>query len=114
MAPSLPITFAVALTALLYCRGWFAAREAFPNAISARRLGAFLAGLMAVWAATGSPLAHLDHELLTAHMAQHLVLMTIAAPLILVGAPVVALLHAVPSRAISGFLRSGRMRAAQP
>jgi cytochrome c oxidase assembly factor CtaG len=31
------------------------------------------------------PLAHLDHHLLTAHMAQHLLLMLVAAPLILVG-----------------------------
>jgi cytochrome c oxidase assembly factor CtaG len=33
-----------------------------------------------------SPLAHLDHHLLTAHMAQHLLLMLVAAPLILFGA----------------------------
>ena len=40
-----------------------------------------------MWAAVGSPLAALDHHLLTAHMAQHLLLMTVAAPLILLGAP---------------------------
>jgi putative membrane protein len=33
-----------------------------------------------------SPLAHLDHHLLTAHMVQHLLLMLVAAPLILFGA----------------------------
>ena len=32
-----------------------------------------------------SPVAHLDHHLLTAHMAQHLILMLVAAPLILPG-----------------------------
>ena len=32
-----------------------------------------------------SPLAHLDHHLLTAHMVQHLLLMIMAAPLILLG-----------------------------
>jgi len=32
-----------------------------------------------------SPLAHLDHHLLTAHMVQHLLLMIVAAPLILLG-----------------------------
>jgi putative membrane protein len=32
-----------------------------------------------------SPLAHLDHHSLVAHMAQHLILMLVAAPLILLG-----------------------------
>ena len=34
-----------------------------------------------------SPVAHLDHHLLTAHMAQHLMLTLLAAPLVLLGAP---------------------------
>jgi putative membrane protein len=40
-----------------------------------------------VWVAVAvaSPLAHLDHHLLTAHMVQHLLLTLVAAPLILVG-----------------------------
>ena len=46
----------------------------------------------------GSPLAAMDHQLLTAHMAQHLLLMTVAAPLILLGAPAIALLHGLPQR----------------
>jgi putative membrane protein len=48
----------------------------------------FLAlGVSAASIVIASPVAHLDHHLLTAHMAQHLVLMLIAAPLILRGAP---------------------------
>ena len=39
-----------------------------------------------MWIVAASPLAHLDHHLLTAHMAQHLLLMLVAAPLILLGA----------------------------
>ena len=42
-------------------------------------------GFASLWIAIASPLAHLDHHLLTAHMAQHLVLMIVAAPLILSG-----------------------------
>jgi putative membrane protein len=57
---------------------------------SAWRIAAFLAGLISVWAVAGSPLATMDHHLLTAHMAQHLLLMTVAAPLMLLGAPAVA------------------------
>jgi putative membrane protein len=34
-----------------------------------------------------SPLAHLDHHLLTAHMAMHMLIMMVAAPLILFAAP---------------------------
>ena len=50
------------------------------------RIAAFSTGLFALWIAVGSPLAAMDHHLLTAHMAQHLLLMTVAAPLILLGA----------------------------
>jgi putative membrane protein len=38
-----------------------------------------------VWLTAASPLAHLDHHLLTAHMVKHLLIMTVAAPLILFG-----------------------------
>ena len=43
-------------------------------------------GGAALWVAVASPVAHLDHHLLTGHMVQHLVLMMVAAPLILLGA----------------------------
>jgi putative membrane protein len=51
----------------------------------------FLAvGAAALWVVVASPVAHLDHYLLTAHMAQHLVLMLVAAPLILLYARSIA------------------------
>jgi len=56
-----------------------------------RRLTFLITGLVAMWIAVGSPLAAWDHQLLTAHMAQHLLLMTVAAPLILMGLPARAL-----------------------
>jgi putative membrane protein len=46
--------------------------------------------------AVESPLAALDEQLLTAHMVQHILLMTVAAPLILLGAPAITLLHGLP------------------
>jgi cytochrome c oxidase assembly factor CtaG len=46
---------------------------------------------LAIWIAAGSRLAMLDEELLTVHMVQHLLLMTVAAPLILLGSPVLRL-----------------------
>ena len=59
--------------------------------VSRWRLAAFVGGLLSLWAAVGSPLAAIDHHLLTAHMAQHLLLMTVAAPLILLGVPAITL-----------------------
>jgi putative membrane protein len=59
--------------------------------LPAHKLWALGAGTLALWIATGSPLAVLDHRYLTAHMVQHLVLMLIAAPLILLGAPPIRL-----------------------
>jgi cytochrome c oxidase assembly factor CtaG len=55
------------------------------------RLAAFGGGLFSLWVAVCSPLALLDHQRLTAHMVQHLLLMTVAAPLILLGAPAIKL-----------------------
>jgi cytochrome c oxidase assembly factor CtaG len=55
-----------------------------------------MGGVSSLWAAVASPLATLDHQFLTFHMVQHLLLMTVAAPLILLGAPAIALLHSLP------------------
>jgi cytochrome c oxidase assembly factor CtaG len=72
------------------------------NAIPPWRAGSFFLGLFLIWVAVGSPLAVFDEELLTVHMVQHLLLMTVAPPLILVGAPVMPLLHGLPRK----FLQS--------
>src|ERR1700745_234114 len=88
---SLPLvirSMLVAGTALGYLRGWFSLRNAFPKLIPGWRLAAFTGALLSVWAAVASPLATLDHQSLTIHMMKHLLLMTVAAPLILAGAPV--------------------------
>ncbi len=62
--------------ALVYWRRWFRLRGASPNPPSVRTLTMFLAGILALWIAVGSPLATLDHTRLTFHMVQHLLLMT--------------------------------------
>jgi cytochrome c oxidase assembly factor CtaG len=49
------------------------------------KIALLAAGLATGWIAVASPVAHLDHHLLTAHMVQHLLLMVVAAPLILLG-----------------------------
>ena len=48
----------------------------------------FPIGLFLICVAVASPMAALDHELLSVHMLDHLLLMTLAPPLIWFGAPV--------------------------
>jgi putative membrane protein len=74
--PILPM-LALMVSALVYLRGWYRLQNAFPNVLSVWRLAAFMGGLFSWWAAAGSPLAGMDHYLLTAHMAQHLLLILV-------------------------------------
>jgi putative membrane protein len=103
------VTLILIAIALFYLWGWYRLRNTLPNVLSMWRAAAFLCGLLSLWTAVASPLAALDHHLLTAHMAQHLLLMTVSAPLILLGAPAVTLLHGLPQRfvreALGPFLR---------
>src|SRR3984893_19259747 len=91
-----PLTVAAILAACLYLRGWRRLRRASPGAIAICRAGCFLFGVLLVWVAVGSPLAAFDEQLLSVHMLQHLLLMTVAPALILLGAPVMPLLHGLP------------------
>jgi putative membrane protein len=92
------ISASVILVALLYLRGWLHLRRLGPDCVQAWRAGAFIVGLFLIWLAIASPLSPLDHEMLTAHMVQHLLLMTFAAPLILLGKPVKTLIYGIPHR----------------
>jgi putative membrane protein len=60
--------------------------------------GSFLLGLFFIWLAVASPQATLDHQLLTGHMVQHLLLMSLAAPLLWLGAPIEPLQRGLPRR----------------
>jgi len=93
---------ALLFTALLYWRGWIHLRST--NAIALWRAAAFFGGLLCIWIAAASPLAALDEELLSLHMIQHLLLMTAAPPLLLLGSPVLPLLHGLPKFAMRGAL----------
>jgi putative membrane protein len=102
------------LTILIYARGWIRVRAVSANLIPAWRLGAFLAGILSVWIAIGSPLGAFDEVLLTVHMMQHLLLMAVAPPLILLGAPALPLLQGLPQtvarKVVGPFLRSGLVK----
>jgi cytochrome c oxidase assembly factor CtaG len=84
---AVPITAALILLGLLYVTGWLRGRKIIPL----WRVWIFLCGLILVWLAAASPLAMLDEELLTAHMMQHLLLMTVAPAFLLLGLPTLRL-----------------------
>src|ERR1700686_4037576 len=89
-------TVILVLLVFVYSRGWFRLRRDFPISFPPWRVAAFVAGLFSLWIALCSPLAALDHQLLTVHMMKHLLLMTVGAPLILLGAPAMPLLCGLP------------------
>lgn len=64
----------------------------------AHRLAAFVAGLGCVLVALQSGIGTYDDQLLSVHMAQHMLLLVVAPVLLLGGGPVVLLLSALPPR----------------
>jgi cytochrome c oxidase assembly factor CtaG/ferredoxin len=85
----------------LYLRGWRLARSTRPRELPRWRAYCFIGGLFSLWIALASPLDALDQFLLVAHMTQHVLLMSLAPPLLLLGNPVVPLLRGLPR----GFVR---------
>lgn len=94
------------LAAYLYSKGAlrFGAREA-----------CFAAGMAGLFFALVWPLDVLGEHLFSAHMLQHLVMMNLAAPLLVLGAPLAAMLRALPlswRRALARLGAARRWRAA--
>ncbi|MFL6350946.1 MAG: cytochrome c oxidase assembly protein [Bryobacteraceae bacterium] len=89
--------------AAIYFRGWTRGRRLLRGERDHLRLSAFLAGLAMVFLATESPLDAFDNLYLSAHMAQHLLLMMVAPPLLLLGHPTLPLLRGLPR----GFVKEG-------
>jgi putative membrane protein len=95
---SLPIwlTLSIILTAAVYLRGWLAIRKTRPAQFTDLRLASFFSGLGVLWLAIGSPMDGFADALLSAHMVEHLLLMSVVPPLVLYGLPVVPLLRGLP------------------
>jgi cytochrome c oxidase assembly factor CtaG len=113
--PPMVMALVLAAAVLAYCRAWRHLRQRLPELASPWRPAAFAGGMAALWLALGSPLAELDEALLSAHMIQHLLLSIVAAPLILLGAPMLPLLHGLPwvvvAHVIAPAVRSATVRA---
>lgn len=85
------IVIPLVLTAWLYGRGATAAHGFRPWEIAC-----FWGGWVSLALSLVSPLHPLGEVLFSAHMAQHEIIMTVAAPLLIVGRPLIAFLWALP------------------
>lgn len=95
---SISVFAALIVAALVYVRGWIRIRRLDREAFDALRGASFLLGVFLIWISMASPLDGLEHKLLTVHMVQHLLLMTLAPPLIWLGAPIKRLAQGLPRR----------------
>ena len=95
-SPPIFLTTMVLLSAIVYTRGWFAVRKTSAAQFFVSRLAAFLSGLALLWLAIGSPMDGFADALLSAHMVEHLLLMSFVPPLLLLGDPQVPLLRGLP------------------
>jgi putative membrane protein len=103
-SPPWLLTAAVIVTAVVYCRGWMAIRHTRPLLFPQWRLVVFMLGLFSLWLALASPLDAFADALLSAHMVQHLMLMSVVPPLLLLGLPVVPVLRGLPRWFVRGGL----------
>ena len=91
------------VTGVLYARGWRRLYKRATHRFGLRQFTSFYAGLITILFALMSPLDAFAGWLLTVHMIQHLLLMMVAPPLLLYGAPYLPLLFGLPR----DFLRDG-------
>ncbi|MHB8644042.1 MAG: cytochrome c oxidase assembly protein [Gaiellaceae bacterium] len=95
-----PPLFIVLAAGVLY---WSGTRQLRRRTVESRaRTAAFYGGLLTILVALDSPLDGLAGKLFAAHMAQHVLLLTVAPPLLLLGEPSLRLWHPLPL----GFRRS--------
>ncbi|CAN5723221.1 hypothetical protein BH23GEM7_BH23GEM7_22480 [soil metagenome] len=103
------------LVTWLYARGvrrlW--GRAGVGRGVRRWQAGCFAGGIAALFLALVSPLDSLGGALFSAHMLQHVVLMLIAAPLLVLGVPLIPFLWALPldwRRRVGGWGRVPALR----
>jgi cytochrome c oxidase assembly factor CtaG len=101
--------------AVIYTAGWRRCRRRMPGRFAGSQLAAYLGGLVSLWAAIASPLDRAADRLLSAHMVQHILLLTVAPALLLLSDPLLPLLRGLPEvlrRTIAPFFLRGTLRRA--
>jgi len=92
-----PVLMGLAATAWAYARGvqtlWSGDRR---RGVTGWQVASFTTGLLVLFVALVSPLHPISSELLWVHMVQHVLLVLVAAPLIVVGAPLIPMTLALP------------------
>jgi putative membrane protein len=105
------VVFGLALTAILYAHGIFRLWRATKPGSGIRfwEASSFAAGWLAIVVALVSPLHPWGRVLFSAHMTQHEILILVAAPLLVLGRPIIAFLWAFPNetaREISSWTKA--------
>jgi putative membrane protein len=96
-SPPIALSVGLIFVVVIYFRGWLLIRSTRSSQFPAWRLLCFVAGISIVWLAIASPLDGFADALLSAHMIEHLLLMSFVPPLVLLGAPTVPLLRGMPA-----------------
>lgn len=99
---------------LLFLRGVYCLRRdlgRFPPGFGPRQIACFAMGAVLLVIALLSPLEALSSTLLSAHMVQHILLIAVAPPLLVLGKPEVAWLWALPAHWRRGMARHGPLRS---
>lgn len=95
-AGAVVVPAALTVAGAVYARGWHRYRRRIPARFSSRQLAGFLGGLASLWVAIASPLHHAADTKLSAHMVQHILLLTVAPALLLLGNPLLPLVRGLP------------------
>lgn len=108
-----PLLLVAAAAAAAYLHGVARLRRRGGSAAPGWRAWCFVAGLLVAVAVLLPPADALADRLLSAHMAQHLALILVAAPLLVLGRPGLPMLLALPGGSRRRVLRWGRLRWAR-
>lgn len=99
------VVIPLVLSALVYAVGFARLRRASPRALNGTEAICFAAGWVVLAVALVSPLHPWGSVLFSAHMTQHELLMLVAAPLLVLGRPMIPLLWAIPRAGAIGLSR---------
>jgi cytochrome c oxidase assembly factor CtaG len=102
------VILSVALAAWIYIEGLreLARRGRLRRSVAPWQIASFGLGLLCILLGLISPIDTLSNQLLTAHMVQHLLLLMIAPPLLLLGKPIPVLLVGAPHGLVRSIARA--------
>lgn len=103
----------IAAAGVAYARGtWLAwARAGRGRGVPTAAAACFVAGMATLLVALVGPVDRAGAELFSAHMLQHMLLMNVAAPLLVLGAPIPTMLRAVSPASRAGLVAAAHARS---